>query len=88
MATEPAYSESVAAGLVISTDPGVSTAFDAALTPVYDEATHQTNRAGVYLAGTVCGGLHTSRWFIENGRHHAKVIAADMASSIRQSVAA
>ncbi len=49
---------------------------DPARTPIYDEATHETNRAGVYVAGTVCGGLRTSRWFIENGRHHAQLIAA------------
>lgn len=53
---------------------------DAARTPVFDAETFETNRAGVYLAGTVCGGLHTSRWFIENGRHHAQVIAAHMAA--------
>ena len=35
---------------------------------------------GLYLAGTVCGGLNTSRWFIENGRHHALQIAAHIAS--------
>ncbi len=67
---------------------GIAHHHDTARTPVYDEATHETNRAGVYLAGTVCGGLHTSRWFIENGRHHARLIAADMAASIQQDVAA
>lgn len=50
---------------------GISTEDDVARTPVYDEETFETNRAGLYLAGTVCGGLNTSRWFIENGRHHA-----------------
>ncbi|CAN5585087.1 YpdA family putative bacillithiol disulfide reductase [soil metagenome] len=44
--------------------------------PVYDTETMETNRAGVFLAGTVCGGRNTSRWFIENGRDHAKRIAA------------
>ena len=39
----------------------------------------ETNRPGVYLAGTVCGGLHTGRWFIENGRFHARQIAAHVA---------
>ncbi|KAA9331422.1 YpdA family putative bacillithiol disulfide reductase [Hymenobacter busanensis] len=58
---------------------GVATATDAAATPLHDPATFETNRAGVYLAGTVCGGLNTSRWFIENGRHHAQVIAAHLA---------
>jgi len=44
-------------------------------TPVLDETTFETSRPGLYLAGTVCGGLCTSRWFIENGRHHARQIA-------------
>jgi thioredoxin reductase (NADPH) len=54
---------------------GIATEGDAACTPVYDPATMETNRRGVYLAGTVCGGLATSRWFIENGRAHAVRIA-------------
>jgi thioredoxin reductase (NADPH) len=29
---------------------------------------------GVYLAGVVCGGLKTNKWFIENSRVHAKQI--------------
>ncbi|MBT8217536.1 MAG: YpdA family putative bacillithiol disulfide reductase, partial [Acidimicrobiia bacterium] len=52
---------------------------DDALTPIYDPTTFETNRPGVYLAGTVCGGLQTGRWFIENGRHHAQQIAAHIA---------
>ena len=34
---------------------------------------------GVYIAGTVCGGYQTSRWFIENGRFHARQIARHIA---------
>jgi thioredoxin reductase (NADPH) len=48
-------------------------------TPLYDETSFQTNRSGVYIAGTVCGGYHTSRWFIENGRIHARQIAKHIA---------
>ena len=48
-------------------------------TPVYDEATFETTRPGVYIAGTVCGGYQTSRWFIENGRFHARQIARHIA---------
>ena len=48
---------------------------NAARTPVYDEGeTFETNNPGVYVAGTVAGGLNTSRWFIENGRFHAEQI--------------
>lgn len=60
---------------------GIESADDPARTPVHDENTFETNRPGVYLAGTVCGGLHTSRWFIENGRHHARIIAERLAGN-------
>ena len=59
---------------------GIDVSDDDAATPLHDERTFETNRAGIYLAGTVCGGNNTSRWFIENGRHHAKQIAAHIAS--------
>jgi len=52
---------------------------DLARPPRFDPATHESARPGVYMAGTVCGGLATSRWFIENGRHHAQLIAAALA---------
>ena len=54
---------------------GIAFADDQHRTPIYDETTFETNRPGVYIAGTVCGGYHTSRWFIENGRFHARQIA-------------
>jgi thioredoxin reductase (NADPH) len=47
--------------------------------PDFNPDTMETNRAGVYVAGTVCGGAATSRWFIENGRVHAVMIAAHAA---------
>ncbi|OZC03806.1 YpdA family putative bacillithiol disulfide reductase [Rubricoccus marinus] len=49
-----------------------------ALVPHVDESTMESNRPGIYLAGTVCGGYNTSRWFIENGRIHAARIAAHL----------
>lgn len=57
---------------------GIETAGPADV-PVYDEDTMETNRPGVFIAGTICGGRDTSRWFIENGRVHAKRIAAHLA---------
>ena len=66
--------ESLLARLGIEPDPD-----DAARAPLFDPATHQTSRPGVFVAGTVCGGRATSRWFIENGRHHAQLIAAHLA---------
>ncbi|MBD2723571.1 YpdA family putative bacillithiol disulfide reductase [Hymenobacter armeniacus] len=52
---------------------------DEARAPLFDPATHETTQPGVFVAGTVCGGRATSRWFIENGRHHAQLIAAHLA---------
>ena len=58
---------------------GLSFGSDGYRTPIYDETTFETSRPGVYLAGTVCGGYHTSRWFIENGRFHARQIMKHIA---------
>jgi thioredoxin reductase (NADPH) len=58
---------------------GIAQAEDDCRTPIVDETTFQTSRPGVYLAGTVCGGYCTSRWFIENGRFHAQQIAKHLA---------
>ena len=55
---------------------------DEARAPLFDPATHETARPGVFVAGTVCGGRATSRWFIENGRHHAQLIAAHLAAGV------
>jgi thioredoxin reductase (NADPH) len=54
---------------------------DEARAPLFDPATHQTTRPGLFVAGTVCGGRATSRWFIENGRHHAQLIAQHLAGA-------
>jgi thioredoxin reductase (NADPH) len=58
---------------------GLTFADDGFHTPVYDETTFETARRGVYIAGTVCGGQRTNRWFIENGRFHAQQIARHIA---------
>lgn len=42
--------------------------------PVYDPETMETNLPGLYLAGVVCGGMDTHKWFIENSRVHAEQI--------------
>ncbi len=57
----------------------IAIADDRARTPLFDAATFETSRPGVYLAGTVCGGYQTGRWFIENGRFHARQIARHIA---------
>jgi thioredoxin reductase (NADPH) len=55
---------------------GIGLAEDRYRVPIFDETTFETTRPGVYIAGTVCGGYNTSRWFIENGRFHARQIVA------------
>lgn len=42
--------------------------------PVYNAETMETNIPGIFLAGVICGGLETHKWFIENSRAHAKLI--------------
>ena len=43
-------------------------------TPVYNEDTNESNQPNIFLAGVVCGGLKTNKWFIENSREHAMLI--------------
>ena len=47
-------------------------------TPIYDPQTMRSTAKGVYLAGVVCGGLKTNKWFIENSRDHASIIVDDL----------
>ena len=47
---------------------------DAFKTPKYSKKSMESNTKGVYLAGVVCGGYKTNKWFIENSRDHAKKI--------------
>ncbi len=42
--------------------------------PIYNDETYETNRERIYLAGVVCGGMDTSRFFIENSRSHAEAV--------------
>jgi thioredoxin reductase (NADPH) len=58
---------------------GIAFADDGYRTPLYDATTFETTRPGVYVAGTVCGGYQTGRWFIENGRFHARQIMKHLA---------
>ena len=51
-------------------------------TPVYDSTSMQSNAEGVYLAGVVCGGLKTNKWFIENSRDHAALIVKAISKKV------
>ena len=57
---------------------GVKFHDDEYFTPVYDSNTMLSSAKGVYLAGVVCGGLKTNKWFIENSRDHAPLIIDDI----------
>lgn len=50
--------------------------------PVYNSNTMESNVKGLYLAGVICGGMETHKWFIENSRIHAKQIAKHIESNI------
>lgn len=47
---------------------------DEIMEPVYNKNNFETNVKNLFVAGVVCGGMDTSRLFIENSRSHAKVI--------------
>lgn len=60
---------------------GVSLSDNDRLHPAYNEETMETNVSGMYLAGVVCGGMDTHKWFIENSRVHADKIISHIISS-------
>jgi len=49
--------------------------------PALNPQTLESNVKGIYLAGVVIGGKHTSEIFIENGRFHGKQIVAGLTGS-------
>ena len=53
---------------------GITLSEDELKTPTYHPETMETNVEGLFLAGVVCGGMHTHKWFIENSRIHANMI--------------
>ena len=67
----------------LMTKLGINLTEDEAKMPVYNDETLETNRKGMYVAGVVCGGMDTSRLFIENTRIHADHIAADIEKNLK-----
>lgn len=59
---------------------GISLSDDDKKRPKYNEQTMESNVEGLYLAGVICGGMETHKWFIENSRIHAKQIAEHIAT--------
>ena len=60
------------------TQMGIALSDDDKKLPQYDPETMETNVSGIYLAGVICGGMETHKWFIENSRIHAKIIIASI----------
>ena len=60
---------------------GIQITDDAEPELVYNPATHETNVPGLYVAGVVCGGMCTNKFFIENARDHAEKIIRHLQSS-------
>ncbi len=57
---------------------GIELSNDGLFIPNYNPETMETNVPGIYLAGVVCGGMETHKWFIENSRIHAEMILGDI----------
>ena len=53
---------------------GIKLSDDEEKIPSYNPETMETNIEGIFLAGVVCGGMQTHKWFIENSRIHANLI--------------
>jgi thioredoxin reductase (NADPH) len=67
--------------LGISLDPATNK-------PFMNPDTHESNVPGIYVAGVVIGGNHTSEIFIENSRFHGKQIAAALGARLSRSTLA
>lgn len=65
---------------------GIELTEDELKMPVFNDESLETNRSGMYVAGVVCGGMDTSRLFIENTRVHADHIAKDISKSVAATV--
>lgn len=57
---------------------GIHLSDDEKKLPEYKPETMESNIDGLYLAGVICGGMETHKWFIENSRIHAKMIIGDI----------
>ena len=62
---------------------GITLSQDEIKKPAYDDMTHESNVAQVFLAGVICGGMNTHRLFIENSREHAERIIQTIAGRMQ-----
>jgi thioredoxin reductase (NADPH) len=61
---------------------GIELSADEIKQPTYNEATHESNKKGIYLAGVICGGMNTHSLYIENSIVHANYIINDIIGKI------
>lgn len=61
---------------------GIKISEDEKHIPQFDEIFFETNVPGIYLAGVVCGGMDTGKWFIENARYQAVEIVKDISTKL------
>lgn len=57
---------------------GIQLTDDELKLPIRNEETFESNLPNVYLAGTVCGGMNTNKWFIENSIEHAEIVMREI----------
>jgi thioredoxin reductase (NADPH) len=65
---------------------GIQLSDDEKRLPNYNPETMETNINGLYLAGVICGGMETHKWFIENSRIHAPIIISSILKKTAQNV--
>src|ERR1019366_7089525 len=63
---------------------GIKLSGEADKRPVVDAKTLESNVPGIYLAGVIVAGMRTSEIFIENGRFHGALIAADLKRKLKE----
>ena len=67
---------------------GIKLSGEADKRPVVDPKTLESNVPGIYLAGVIIAGMRTSEIFIENGRFHGQLIAADLKRKMKPEMVA
>ncbi|MEM6765014.1 MAG: YpdA family putative bacillithiol disulfide reductase [Bacteroidota bacterium] len=65
---------------------GIQCSDDPMRYPKVHEETFETHIPHLYLAGTVCGGMHTNKWFIENSIVHASTVMEDIIGKLEERV--
>jgi len=64
-------------------DAGIETAESEERELIYDPHTHESNVKGLYVAGVVCGGMCTNRFFIENASDHGQKIVRHIKAELK-----